>query len=162
MHARRRKLIKTKLQLKLIGVFVGLACVSALIQTLLVNHSLLALLGSPEQGASALRVDLPRLLLGNLALSLGLLVPAMGFVGLLVTHRIAGPVYRFEQHLSAYARGEDPGPCKIRPGDELQELCTIINLALERARSERAAPASQADVSASAPTGGKGGDSKAA
>lgn len=144
MHARRRKLIKTKLQLKLIGVFVGLACVSALIQTLLVNHSLLAVLGTPESGSQALRIDLSGLLLGNLALSLGLLVPAMGFVGLLVTHRIAGPVYRFEQHLSAYARGQDPGPCRIREGDELQELCTIINQALERARSERASPTAAA------------------
>jgi hypothetical protein len=142
MHARKRKLIKTRFQLKLIGVFLGLAAVSALIQTLLVNHSLLKLLGRSEQASHALLGDLPGLLLGNLLLSLGLLLPAMGVIGVLVTHRIAGPVYRFEQHLKAYARGEDPGVCKIRKGDEFNELCSIINSALERARQDAAGPGS--------------------
>jgi hypothetical protein len=136
MQARKRKLIKTRFQLKLIGVFLGLASVSAVIQTLLVNHSLLKLLGRNEQANQALLGDLPGLLLGNLALSMGLLLPTMGIIGVLLTHRIAGPVYRFEQYLEAIARGERAGACSIRKNDEFQELCGLINQAFERTRSD--------------------------
>jgi signal transduction histidine kinase len=73
------------------------------------------------------------------------LLPTMLVVGILVTHRIAGPVYRFEQYLGALARGENPGPCHIRRGDELQELCQQINAAFEtlRARAGRADTSSE-------------------
>ena len=62
--------------------------------------------------------------------------------------RIAGPVYRFQQHLGAVARGEDVGPCRIRTGDELHSLCETINAALARVqleRSERGASPSEAE-----------------
>ena len=57
-------------------------------------------------------------------------------VGILVTFRVAGPVYRFEQHLGSLARGEDPGTCRIRKGDELQDLCASINAAVETLRGQ--------------------------
>lgn len=64
--------------------------------------------------------------------TLGLLVPVMTLVGILITHRIAGPAYRMRMHLEAIeTTGEIPGPCKIRKGDELQELCSLLNQAIE-------------------------------
>lgn len=46
-------------------------------------------------------------------------------VGILMTHRIAGPVCRFEQYFCALARGEGSGPRRIRSCNELQEVCGI-------------------------------------
>ena len=46
---------------------------------------------------------------------------------MLVTFRIAGPIYRFEQYLAGIAEGRQLGPCRIREGDELVELCARIN-----------------------------------
>ena len=64
------------------------------------------------------------------------LLPLMLVVGVLVTHRVAGPIYRFEQHLGAIARGEDPGVCRIRKTDELHDLCRIINEAVDAMKTQ--------------------------
>jgi hypothetical protein len=50
-------------------------------------------------------------------------------VGVLSTFRIAGPIYRFEQYLRQVVKGEAEGPCRIRDGDELWDLCDLINQA---------------------------------
>ena len=46
--------------------------------------------------------------------------------------------------LGAVARGEWPAPCHIRESDELQELCGLMNAALENARAQGEAAARRA------------------
>ena len=92
-------------------------------------------------GGVYLQQMLPDLMLEVLLFSFGILMPVTVAVGVLVTFRIAGPVYRFEQYLESIARGEEVGPCKLRKGDELTELCDRINQAsvyLQAARAEQA------------------------
>ena len=81
-----------------------------------------------------------------LAVSFGLFLPLTFCIGVLVTFRIAGPVYRFEQYLKQVSRGEQLGPCKIRDGDEFQGLCDLIN---EATRHLREAPAEEQPVAES-------------
>jgi len=135
-YRRRKKLINSRLQLHLVAIFSCLACFAALFQVLILNRSILKLAERSGDSGSRLAAEIPTLLFGNLAITLAVLLPLMLVVGVLVTHRIAGPVYRFEQHLGAIARGEDPGVCRIREGDELQELCQIINQAVERLKAD--------------------------
>jgi signal peptidase II len=88
--------------------------------------------------------ELPRLLYGTLLVSFGLFLPLMFMVGVLVTFRFAGPIYRFEVYLKQVIRGEKPADCRLRQGDELQGLCRLINQATEPLRRQdapRAAPA---------------------
>ena len=147
-RSRKKKLIKTALQLKLIGTFMALACVASLFQVFLLNRSLLRLARDlPSElkgGEQALLNQLPGVLTTNLLMSLGVLVPLMLLIGIAVTHRIAGPLYNFENHLNAIARGEDRGRCSIRKGDELQELCSSINDAVAALQSQVRAAATQA------------------
>lgn len=131
---RKKKLVKSRLQLHLIAVFSSLACLSSLFQVLVLNRSIVALAERSGDSPGALAGEMPTILFGNLALTLAVLLPLMLVVGVLVTHRIAGPVFRFEEHLGAIARGEDPGICRIRKGDELHELCDAINAAVQRLR----------------------------
>jgi signal peptidase II len=126
---RRIKIIKPQLQLKLVGIFVGLSALAVLLQSVLVAHRMTQLSAELPVGGQYLIDALPGLM-GELVLfSFGLVIPLIFAVGVLVTHRIAGPVYRFEQYLTQVANGESVGPCRIRKGDELQELCEIINRA---------------------------------
>jgi hypothetical protein len=130
-HPRRIKLIKPRLQFKLIGSFVGLMALALALQFLVLSARLSeAAAGMPTGGADLTR-ELPYLLGGVLVFSFCVLLPAGALIGILITFRIAGPAWRFERHLGAVARGEDPGPCRIRKGDEFQELCGLINAALE-------------------------------
>lgn len=135
-YRRKKKLVKSRLQLHLVAIFSSLACLSALFQVLVLNRSILVLAERTGESASRIASEIPSVLFGNLVITIAVLLPLMLVVGILVTHRVAGPIYRFEQHLGAIARGENPGVCKIRKGDELQELCTIINDAVEAMRSK--------------------------
>lgn len=129
---KKKRLIRPGLQFRLVGVFSALVAMAALFQTALLAAGLEASL--PEQareGFSALRLH--GIALG---VTLAIWIPVVAAVGVAVTHRIAGPVHRFETHLRALAEGENPGPCRIRPKDELQGLGKEINAAVDRMRLE--------------------------
>ena len=128
---RRVKIIKPRLQLKLVGIFVGLTALSVLLQSVLLADRLTELSTTIPAGGEYLIEVIPGIVLEILLLTFGVVLPLIFAVGVLVTHRIAGPVYRFEQHLASIARGEEVGTCRIRAGDELQELCDLINRAVE-------------------------------
>lgn len=138
-HPRRIKLIKPRLQFRLIGAFVGLTALTLLLQFLLLAARLTVTASSMDQGGEVLMNLTGGLLIDILLFSFGVLLPLVCAVGVLVTFRIAGPVYRFEQYLGQVARGEDPGPCRIRKGDQLQDLCDKVNEAVSALRGRSAA-----------------------
>jgi len=138
-HERRKiKLPKPGLQLRLVGAFVGLAALGFLMQSLLLGMFLAEASARMPEGGSHLMAELPGLPIRLLLVTLGLVLPLVFAVGVLITFRVAGPVYRFEQYLTSVVRGEQLGPCRLRKGDELEGLCEIINRATERLRTGRA------------------------
>ena len=131
MIRRKKKLIKSGLQLKLVSAFLAMAVVASLFQVLLLNSSLLSM--TEDVGVQASEVVMtrfPALLMRNLLITLAVLVPFMFVFGVLITHRIAGPVYKFERYLEGVARGDEQGDCHIRKRDELHELCGRLNAAI--------------------------------
>lgn len=132
---RRKRLIKPDFQLKLIGSFGGVAVLAMLLQFLMLGYFLPESVSELENGGQ-LASQVPGSLIKVLGLSLVLLTPVFLMIGVALTFRIAGPIYRFEQHLAALARGEKLGPCKIRQGDHFQSLCDAINLATEALSAE--------------------------
>ena len=135
-YKRRKKLIKPALQLKVIGVFLGTASIAVLVQTILMSRALSTVPELSDAEHSVLLTALPRILTTNLVISLAVLVPLILLIGITVTHRIVGPVYRFECYLGELARGEAKGPCRIRKNDELHDLCAAINEVSERVRPQ--------------------------
>ena len=124
---RKIKLIKPRFQLKLVGVFVGLSALGFLLQALHVGLRLSELSASIPEGGTHLMAVMPELPLEILTVSFGMLLPFTVAVGILITFRIAGPVYRFEQYLRSVLDGENVGPCHTRKGDEFDELRDLIN-----------------------------------
>ncbi|HSA24510.1 MAG TPA: hypothetical protein P5076_23820, partial [Myxococcota bacterium] len=53
---------------------------------------------------------------------LGGLVFAMSLLGIVATHKIAGPAFAVRRNLSRIADGELPQVRALRPGDELQSV----------------------------------------
>jgi len=131
-YRRRIKLIKPRLQIRLVGTFMGISALSFLLQGLLLAQSLARLATSMPTGGHYVLESMAEMLFHVLLLSFGVFMPLTFAIGVLVTFRIAGPIYRFEQYLGQVARGEAVGPCRIRSSDDLHELCAIINQALER------------------------------
>jgi hypothetical protein len=134
---RKKKLINSSLQLKMIAVFMSIAATTSLFQVVLLNSALTGLAKDlPEAGDQLLR-ELPRIMLTNVGLTVAVLVPLMFAIGLLITHRIAGPAYRMQTYCQAVARGEMTGPCRIRKDDELWDLCDALNEAMDALRAQQ-------------------------
>ena len=51
--------------------------------------------------------------------------------GLLMTHRMAGPIYKFKQELLRIEAGHAPRPIHLRKGDEFQDVADALTRALE-------------------------------
>jgi HAMP domain-containing protein len=47
--------------------------------------------------------------------------------GLFLSHRVAGPLYRLDQHMKAIAENRHSGEVKFRQGDFFQELAASFN-----------------------------------
>jgi len=142
---RRNKLPKPPLQLRLILAFLGVMSLTLLLQLLLLARYLTELAAEMPLGGDELRRQAPAMLMEILAYSFGLLIPATIGIGVLITFRTAGPIYRFEKYLNQVVRGEEVGPCSIRERDELQELCDSINAALESTKRRAQETASAED-----------------
>jgi hypothetical protein len=122
----------------MILAFLGVAATTLLLQFALFASVLAGVAAELPQDGAALLERTTALSSTILLVSFGVLLPLCFFVGVLVTFRVAGPLYRFEKHLDAMARGFDPGPCRIRKGDELQDFCLSFNRALDRMRERGA------------------------
>ena len=130
-YKRRIKLIQPRLQLKLIGTFLGMSALAMLLQFLLFTSSMSEVATQLPEDGMILLSELQQTTWQIFLLSFGMLLPLTFLVGVLVTFRWAGPIYRFKDHLGRIARGERPGHCHIRKGDELQDFCDLLNKALD-------------------------------
>lgn len=123
------------------GAFLGVALLALTLQYLVFQRLLAeAALELPNDGALLLSQTNVRLAT-VFSVTVLLLLPATFAVGLLVTHRLVGPIYRFEVYLKQLIAGETREPCRIRKDDELQELCQLINQATAATRAQAAPPA---------------------
>lgn len=135
---RKSKLIKPWLQLKSALVFLAIAALVVVVQAVNLVFTLTDVAVTlPDDGVVILN-DLSRIVTTNVAVTVALLVPLMLAVGVLVTFRIAGPLYRLEEHLKDVLSGERSEPCTLRKGDSLGELCELINRATEGLRGRAA------------------------
>src|SRR5262249_34794179 len=57
-----------------------------------------------------------------LVVLLALLVVGVGFAGIIVTHRVAGPIYKMKKQLRELGDGNYRVPFPLRKGDELVDF----------------------------------------
>lgn len=143
-HKRRIKLIQPRLQIKLISAFLGVSALSLTLQYILFASSLTALAAELPTDGAVLLERVPWHAQRSLLISFGVLLPVTFFVGVVITFRVAGPLYRFEMFLRQIIRGEKPADCRIRKEDELQEFCGLLNQATAALRDAADEPASKA------------------
>lgn len=138
---RRRILVLPRLQGRLVAAFLSAACISTVVQMLLLNLALTTLANDAPAARGPLLEATPDILRTQILLTFGLMVPLVIAVGLLETFRVAGPLYRIEQYLRQVVAGEKPQPCTLRQDDELHDLCRLVNAATQPAvRAAAAAP----------------------
>jgi hypothetical protein len=124
---RKVRLIRPNLQLRMTLTFVGLSALSLLLQYILFMSTLTkAALGLPNDGTVFME-QVNGILFGMLVASFGVLLPLTFGIGVILTHKIAGPVHRMQVFLNQILRGARPSDCRLRDGDDLQEFCAVLN-----------------------------------
>jgi len=135
-NRRRRYFIRSGLQARylrlillavVLPTFLFAFCLYYLIFYLMAEQ-----LGIPESIAYNITPVLNKI---NLILLLGLpgIIIALLFWGLLISHRIAGPVYRLEKELDKISKGNFSLRIKFRKKDELASVAEGINKVLDKA-----------------------------
>jgi signal transduction histidine kinase len=81
-----------------------------------------------------------------LLLRLAIVTPLVIFIGLILSNRIAGPIYHIKKYLSKISAGNYEEDLKLRKNDELQDVAESINSLVARLRSERDQRRSRVDA----------------
>jgi hypothetical protein len=58
-------------------------------------------------------------------------VLALGVMGLIITHRVCGPVFVIQRHLTVMLDGKYPRPRPLRRGDEFRETFKVFTAVVE-------------------------------
>jgi len=128
MHYRRtQKLVNGKLQLKLTFWVVGVATLSMLFQFFILYTTVSRVGVELPNDSKIFFESLPEQMIRSFLASLSMALSVTFVAGILLTHRIAGPIYRFTEFLRAVNRGQQHDICRIRPNDELHDFCALLN-----------------------------------
>jgi len=131
---RRQYIIKKGLQFRYIGLVFGLALIASLVTGWTVFATGWHFLGEKLASVYPQGRLIYVLRATNLALLRNLLFisPLIFILGLLFSHRIAGPVYRIEKTLGDISKGNLGLKIRLREGDELVDLAYMINNLVEK------------------------------
>lgn len=137
---RRRFLLDRSFQLKYALVMAGAGLLVAGMFGLWIHQvhaQAIALLPDAETRALIERSD--RLLLAAFAGIALLLAAALGLLGVVITHRVAGPVFVMGHYLSVLAQGRFPRMRTLRRSDELRSFFRVFIEAVETMKRRESA-----------------------
>ena len=132
--SRTNKVPKPWLQFKLIQPFLATAVICIVVQYGVVQFGLNALVMDEPSGAE-LRDKASAVTLSSLYITLAVAIPLIFALGTFFTFRIVGPIYCLEKYLKSIISGQRPGDWHVRKEDELQDLCDLLNQAMEVIRA---------------------------
>jgi len=149
-HHRRTYLVDPGFQLRYAALLAGAGAVLALLCGLWLHQAHLQAteLLPLDAEARALVERTDRELLGALLGITALMAVALGVLGVLITHRVAGPVLVLGRYLQAFAEGRYPRVRALRRGDELQRLFGAFAEGVEALRDRERAHADLLDEAA--------------
>lgn len=129
LYRRRRYLVKKGLQFRYIGLIFSLAILASLLTGYTVFYTCWPSFGQklanvyPQGRLLPIFRTINFLLIRNLIL----MTPIILVIGLLYSHRIAGPLFRIEKVLDEIGRGKLDINIKLRKNDELWDVAETIN-----------------------------------
>jgi nitrogen fixation/metabolism regulation signal transduction histidine kinase len=89
-----------------------------------------------KQQSSSIRSQ-QRTMLITLTTALTLLVVLIGFAGILVTHKVAGPIFKMKRQIRDVGEGHLRIPNKLRKGDELVDFFEAFETMVVNLRSRQ-------------------------
>lgn len=127
MQTRKRKLILNGLQLKLTFYFLAVSTLAFLFQLVIFWANTSSIAVQLPNDSAIFYHHYHSMLFKAVLATFGLILPLAFAMGILITFRVAGPVYRMTRFLEEVQRGDKPDDCRIRKDDELQDFCQLLN-----------------------------------
>lgn len=130
---RRQYLVSAKFQLKYTGLILLLMFATAALSSYVVYYTSMLLMGEKlgnvyPQGQL---VHIIKTVNFRLLISLLFVTPLVVMIGIYLSHKIAGPIFRMERFLKDMAGGNFSSRIVLRKGDELTGLAGGINKVCE-------------------------------
>lgn len=126
---RRQYIVARRFQLKYTGIILLLMFITAGFCSYAIYYTSMILFGEklasvyPQgQLVSIVKTVNMRILISMLVIS-----PLVGCLGIYLSHKIAGPIYRIERFLAGMVKGDFSSRITLRKGDEMVSLADAIN-----------------------------------
>ena len=122
---RKQYMVKKGFQLRFMTTIIIAMVLIALVTGLTIYYAVMQTLTTQFHGENLALVK--HAITYRLFLRSFLLILAIAIISVFLSHRIAGPIYKFEQTVKECAFGKDVKEIKLRKGDEFFELASAIN-----------------------------------
>lgn len=134
---RTKYLVSTQFQLRYVGIILLLMLVTAVICSYTIYYTVMVLIGEKlsnvyPQGRLIAIINTVNL---RILFSLLLITPVVTAIGIYLSHKIAGPIYRIEKFLDDMALGNLASRIVLRKGDELMSVADKINILSDSLRA---------------------------
>jgi methyl-accepting chemotaxis protein len=132
-YRRTQYLIAKKFQLKYAGLILFLVFLAGTLCSYVVYYTMMVSMGDKLANVypQGRLISIVRTVNLRMFVSLVLITPLVIIIGIYVSHKIAGPIYRIEKFLDAMANGDYSSVLTLRRKDELVALANGINRVLE-------------------------------
>lgn len=140
MWSRTKLLIDAKMQFKVVVqmAFITLLAAIAILLTVYFHEQrvvgFLETSGAAGPVVAAQVTELNHGLIERLLIIVVLMIITFVVMGLALTHRIAGPIWRIRTELKKVLDGETIRPLQFRSDDEFQDLPQMINQLIEKSK----------------------------
>ena len=124
-QVRKRYLVKKGFQLKFMCVIVAAMILVASVAGLSVYTAVMETLVTQFHGDNLALIT--HAVTYKLFIRSLLLILAIAIMSVYISHRVAGPIYRFEHTLNALAQGAEVGEIRLRKRDAFYEMAEAIN-----------------------------------
>ena len=129
--------VSPKFQLKYTGVILLFMFLTAVLCSYVVYYTTIIILGEKlanvyPQGRLVALINTVNF---RIILSIILVTPFVAMIGIFLSHKIAGPLYRIERFLQNVGLGDFSSHITLRQGDELMTLADSINSLIDNLKT---------------------------
>jgi hypothetical protein len=140
----KRRLIRVlfpRIQGRFLTLTLSVIATSLLVHSALSVWSLTRLARELPSDGELVQERIVPIVLRDLAFAFVATAPAFALLAMAGLMGVIGPLFRMRRFLEEAVAGRHPEPCTLRQGDELQDVCKLLNTATEPLRARQTPPA---------------------
>ncbi len=136
---RKQLLINGKFQIRYISLILGFMFITVVATGYTVYATTWIMFGEKLAAVypQELLLEIVKKVNTILFLRMLFLTPLVVFIGLVLSHRIAGPIYSIKKFLKKVSEGNYSNRLRLRKKDEMQDVAEALNRLVEKLEAEK-------------------------